>query len=147
MKAVKELIDTLVGDWNYRKLPDALSESCREFYTESIPSYLKMEGDSTALYSLDGTKFANGYERIVVGDYGAFIEIAKSDMINDVLKVSPGQEYRLSSPYIDNVKYIWLTPKDKSNAKIYKQLRTVSYADYKADMFYVCPYEVTLEGR
>ena len=69
-----------------------------------------------------GTVVCNGYTRIVVGDYGAFIEFDKEQANFDKYIIAPGQEYRVNDPkYSKNVKYIWMTIADGSNIKIYKQ--------------------------
>lgn len=105
-----------------------------------------MNGDNIPLYSADGRVVCDGYKRIVIGDYGAFIEFTPEQANHYLFKVQEGQEYRINDPkYSKNVKYEWLTLKDKSGIKIYKQKKTVSYADYKKGMFYVSPHEVYSE--
>lgn len=88
-------------------------------------------------------KISNSYDRIVIGDYGAFIEIDKKDMIKENIKIKEGEEYRIyDTRYSNNVKYFWYTTKDNSNIKIYYQRRKVNYADYKIDKYYVSVHEV-----
>ena len=78
---------------------------------------------------------------VVMADYGAFIEFSSLPYHNYAIK--SGQEYRVfDERYSKNCKYIWLTINDGSDIKIYKQKRTVAYADYKVDMFYVSVHEV-----
>jgi len=111
-----------------------------------LPSTLNINGDlNFQIHSINGTLISNGYNRIVIGDYGAFIEFDKDQVVRESLKVKTGQEYRINDPkYSEHVKYYWLTPKDKSDMKVYFQKRTVIYADYKVDMFYVSVYEILL---
>ena len=52
-----------------------------------------------------------------------------------------GEEYRVDQYWRKKVKYIWYTI-PTADIKIYWQLRTVSYADYKVKKFYVSPYEI-----
>jgi hypothetical protein len=95
--------------------------------------------------SMSGTVIANGYRRIVIGDYGAFVEFSEEQAVKSAMKIEPGQEYRIRDKnYADRVKYWWLTAKDDSGIKIYFQLKTVSYADYLPRMFYVCPHEIKM---
>ena len=90
----------------------------------------------------NGTVVCSGYTRIVVGDYGAFIEFDEEQANIDKYIIAPGQEYRVDNPrYSKNVKYIWMTIPDGSNIKIYKQKKKVAYADYKSGMFYISPHE------
>lgn len=100
----------------------------------------------TPLYTLDGTQIATGYQRIVIGDYGAFVEIAPGQICKDALRCKPGQEYRYAEErFAANIKYLWLTTKDRSDCKIYFQKKGVNYADYVPGMFYISPYEVCVE--
>jgi hypothetical protein len=124
-----------------------LSEEVRQKYINNLPIGLNIEGDiGFSIYSLEGTLIASGYNRIVVGDYGAFIEFDKTQVIRDSLKVKQGEEYRIKDPnYSERVKYYWFTAKDKSNIKVYYQKRTVTYADYRPEMFYVSPYEILIK--
>lgn len=133
----------MANRFSYKPMPSEYSERCREIYRETLPLWVSIEGASnTQLATLSGTVICEGYERIVIGDYGAFIEIKPQDMRTDMLYVPREQEYRFSEQYKDRVKYYWLTAKDNSNIKVYQQVRGVSYADYKAGMFYISPFEV-----
>jgi len=91
------------------------------------------------IYNHEGTLIANGYERIVIGDYGAYIEFKPEDINRKDIHTRPDQKYRESERYRDNVKYFWLETKDESHTKIYYQRKTVKYADYKVGMCYVSP--------
>jgi len=136
----------LATRYKYRKLNKKLSAEVRQKYLDNIPLELNIEGDiNFKIYTLSNTLISNGYNRIVIGDYGAFIEFNKSQIIRENIKIKEGQEYRINDPkYSDNVKYYWLTAKDNSNIKIYYQKKTVTYADYKAEVFYVSPYEIKI---
>jgi len=127
--------EELSAKYKYRKLKSSLSEEVRQKYLDNLPSQLNINGDTNfKIHSLNNTLISNGYNRIVIGDYGAFIEFDKS---KSNLKVKSGQEYRFNNPkYSENVKYYWLTPKDDSDMKVYFQKRTVSYADYKVDVLW-----------
>ncbi|MCY9861248.1 hypothetical protein OTK49_01805 [Vibrio coralliirubri] len=138
-------IAALVESFNYRKLPKALSEESRKLYAATIPEWCHPDGNNEIkLATSDGTIIANGYSRLVVGDYGAFIEYSREQAIKDVVKCKEGEEYRFRDPeFKGKVKYYWYTAKDESGVKIYFQQKKVTYADYKPDMFYVSPFELT----
>ena len=117
----------------------------RQKYIDALPEWCKMMGDSARLFSLHGTLLADGYERIVVGDYGAFVEIQHGRMHKENICVAPGQEYRIQDPrFRDHVKYFWYTAKDSSGVKIYFQQKMVTYADYREGMYYISPYELQI---
>ena len=146
-KFIEETIDSAVEKYKYKALPPDVSAENRALYKDNLPDWLKEDKNIThpvELYTPDGTLFATDFERIVIGDYGAFIEINPQNIVNENIKVQPGQEYRINdSHYANHIKYEWYTTKDNSNAKLYFQQRPVSYADYKVGMWYISPYECT----
>lgn len=133
-------IDELVTTYHYKKLPFLQSACQRLWYLDNLPSWCNINGDSCILYA-GSLPIANGYTRIVIGDYGAYIEISPNQIIGENIMVKPGEEYRKEERY-KNVKYYWLCPVTDENVKIYWQRYKVSYADYQPMMFYVSPYEV-----
>ena len=119
-----------------------LSNKYRGFFVDNIPIFLNLNGSTNTLYTINHTPICKGYDRIVVGDYGAFIEFSEENISTEFV-IEKGQEYRVNDPkYSNSVKYIWLTINDGSHIKIYLQKRTVSYADYKPDKYYVSVHEV-----
>lgn len=134
--------ESLAKKYGYHPLQADLSQKYRNFFTENIPDFLDINGSKSQLTTLSGTPICNWYDRIVVGDYGAFVEFSKEAIATDFV-VQPGQEYRVNDKkYKNNVKYVWLTVCDESRIKIYQQKRGVSYADYKARKYYVSVHEV-----
>lgn len=118
----------------------------REKYRNALPEWCDINGSrETPLYTLAGSKLCTGYTRIVIGDYGAFVEVSPEQIVKENLIVKRGQEFRINEPqYRDRIKYHWLTSKDKSDCKIYFQQKTVAYADYLPGMYYISPYECSL---
>lgn len=137
----------LAKKYGYQKLPGDLSEKYRVFFAENIPEFLSIEGAHDTLYTLCGAQICSGYDRIVIGDYGAFVEFSQSDF-SDSFIIQPGQEYRVNDTrYSKNVKYIWLTIDDGSHIKIYHQKKCVTYADYKPGKYYVSVHEVSISSN
>ena len=135
---------TLAKKYGYQPLPGDLSEKYRGFFKENIPDFLCVDGAMVTLVTSCGTPICNWYNRIVIGDYGAFIEFSKEAIASEFI-IQPGQEYRVyDDKYKSSVKYVWLTANDASGIKIYKQRRGVRYADYKANRYYVSVHEVAL---
>lgn len=131
----------LAEKYHYKPLPGDLSEKYRNFFLENIPDFLNVEGNSEPLYTKNGSKICDRYERIVIGDYGAFVEFLDEPSENQ-FSIQKGQEYRVEDEkYKYTVKYVWLTIEDGSGVKIYKQKRRVSYADYLPERYYVSVHE------
>lgn len=137
-------IEALLAEkYKYKSLSKELSEKYRNFFRENIPSFLNVSGATNPLYTLNGTQICSGYNRIVIGDYGAFIEFSEEHISSNFV-IKRGQEYRVNDDrYKNNVKYIWLTIDDNSDIKIYLQKRKVSYADYKPKKYYISVHEVS----
>lgn len=137
----------LAEKYKYKPLPDDLSAKYRQFFTENIPSHLSdfhsnAPGTRHPLYTIHGSLVCTDYDRIVVGNYGAFVEFSPHHEGTSFI-IAPGQEYRVNDErYSKNVKYVWLTVDDGSGIKIYKQKKRVSYADYLPGRYYVSVHEV-----
>jgi len=130
----------LAKKYKYKPLSKELSEKYRALYIENIPDFLICH---QPLYTINKTLICNDFNRVVIGDYGAFIEFLSEQANKDAFIIAPGQEYRLLPRY-NNVKYIWLTILDDSNIKIYYQRNTVKYADYIPKRYYVSVHEVII---
>ena len=113
------------------------------------------------LWIPSGPLFSTGYERIVYGDHGPYIEFQRDHIkMNLVSKLGNSIE-SLPDPEKCKVYYIWLHPVGYSHLKVYWQIRPVTdkpnaprredgkpscfgrvegYADYKRGLYYVDPY-------
>lgn len=132
----------LARNYKYKPLPPMFSEKARNTFKESIPEGFNLDGADVGVYGPSGLKIANRYNRIVIGDYGAYVEFMPEDVIHQNIVVKKGQEYRdTDSRYSGNVKFSWLTLTDNSDIKIYYQKKPVAYADYVPGRYYVSVYE------
>lgn len=122
---------------------------------------------STKFYSLNSTYLFEGYNRIVYGDHGPYIEFDLQN-IRCKLKSKFGNYVDYNNLPGDDFKYYyyWLQPINDLSIKVYLQIKTVhnlpnapkrddgklscfnraeGYADYKRGMFYVNPYDLKAE--
>lgn len=137
----------LAEQHKYKTIPiNLFTGNIRDKYEENLPNWVRtVTSGITPLYSAEGTMICTGYQRVVIGDYGAFIEILPTQICRNALICKKGQEYRFNDErYAKNVKYLWLTTKDASDCKIYLQKKKVDYADYVPGLYYISPYEVFL---
>ena len=129
---------TTKGNKNFYK-PFSKEDSIklREYYKSQLN--IPLEKTSINLYTPRMTLLAKEYNRVVVGDYGAYIECLPDQIqLTNIRDKFSGELKRL-------VKYIWMVPKDGTNIKIYFQQGTVSYADYVVGRYYLDPNEVLIE--
>ncbi len=121
---------------------------------------------SDKFYLPNGDLLCEGYDRIVYGDHGPYLEFSLNHLKAQLYskfgnKVDtdnlPGEDYKYY--------YFWLTPRGNPGIKIYLQIKTVhnlpnaprredgkrssfnraeGYADYKRGFFYVDPYSLAI---
>lgn len=85
------------------------------------------------IYLKDGTLFANSFNRVVHGGRGDYVEFEESDILLPL-------EYKFGTPTTALEHYYnWMIPVGHPETKVYWQLKTVKYADYKVGKFYVSP--------
>jgi len=135
---MKLLNDELSNKYNYKKLPEEESNIARSIYAETLPAFLLSMDNNNPLYTVNGSLICSSFDRIVIGDYGAYIEFSPEQANKDLFAVT----IRIDDVRYANVKYAWRTIDDGSQIKIYYQKNTVSYADYKPKKYYVSVYEV-----
>ena len=88
------------------------------------------------LYFKDGTLFADGYERVVHGGRGDYVELRKEN-----IKVSLKSRFNQNLPNEltdEDFFYYWLEPEGREE-KVYWQCNLVTYADYKRNYYYISP--------
>lgn len=117
----------------YKPFDAATSRLLRDHYRSRL--LLPEQGDGRALHLQSGLQLSNGYTRVVVGDYGAYVEISPEQLIQSSVRDRFGNRRTPKR----RIKYWWMVPTDGSVAKVYEQVRTVAYADYKPGMFYIAP--------
>lgn len=122
----------------YKPLPPDESQIVRLHYLSQLK--LSPNGDPRKVFWTPvGTVLATGYERVVIGDYGAYIEFTDEQMaLDQIIDRFKGEPNR-------TVKYIWMKPVDGSDVKVYLQVNTVNYADYRPGYFYISPTELVFD--
>lgn len=91
------------------------------------------------LYRRSGEVFAHGYNRVVVGDYGAFLEFTPEQLIEQLRSFFGDKTPQR------NIKYRYMIPVN-GFFKVYHQLQPVRYADYIPGCYYVCPSHLYVRG-
>lgn len=122
----------------YKPLPKDESGLVRGVFLKQLK--IPVDGDSTTKFiNRAKTLVATGYNRVVIGDYGPYVEFTESQI----------QIKNIKSRWDNNpsklVKYIWMQTDDKLKTKVYYQKLTVPYADYKVGMYYVSPWDLLIK--
>jgi len=132
-----------LSNGRYPALGKRNSTLVRIFYQKCVQSLkipLHHKQSTRRVFLKDGSLFAKNYDRVVVGDYGPYMEIDPSDLVGR-LTVKKGQEWRLK-PNLENrkcfpLKYEYF--ETQLGNMVYKQRGTVKYADYQVGKYYICP--------
>lgn len=104
---------------------------------------ISIDGDDDTVFKTStGLQLAKGYERVVLGDRGPYIEFTRDQLDLEQCHIPEDQKYRLSSKIVYYIEY---RSNDDANVKVYSQLKTVKYADYKIGYLYVSPFDLYLE--
>lgn len=99
--------EQLADEYKYKPIPRTFFKDVRAEFEETLPEWCNMSGDTTKLETRSGTVIASGYNRIVIGDYGAFVEFSRAQANARHLKIKEGQSYRIEDPrYAEHVKYL-----------------------------------------
>jgi hypothetical protein len=83
----------------------------------------------------DGTLFAKEYNRVVHGGRGDYVEFSKDQILTELISRFSNDLSKNEMGYY----YYWLYPRNCPGVKVYYQLKTVKYADYKVGLYYVSP--------
>ena len=89
------------------------------------------------LYFLDSTEFASDFVRVVHGGRGDYVELTKGQISVELIPRFKGTvlpENVSDEPFY----YYWLKPVGREE-KVYWQVKTVSYANYKIGYYYISP--------
>ncbi|KKN61017.1 hypothetical protein LCGC14_0526420 [marine sediment metagenome] len=95
----------------YRPLDEEMSKCIREDYTRR--TLIPLVGNSDQkFFTKSGTLLATGYERVVIGDYGAYIEFTSDQMNHSAIRdrfrrnaAKPWQKYWWMESFdIDSIK-------------------------------------------
>ena len=115
-------------------------------YEKRLPIPLSGD-DHTRFETSTGLHVATGYTRVVIGGRGPYIEFLPGHLIWESLQIPDEEKYRLEHPWKEKVFYVEWRTKDQNNVKVYDQKRTVKYADYKVGLFYISPFDLSVEGE
>ncbi|AXF51097.1 hypothetical protein MLDJOKPK_00141 [Salmonella phage SPAsTU] len=134
--SVLTYIDRLAERYKYRPLPKKVREEALSVYRQALNGF-----DRPRQATINGVLLCERWNRVVIGDYGAYLEIDESELLVQ-LSVPAEQAWRFDEEYLArrglNIKYHWLT---YAGVKVYHQVATVKYADYKPGKYYISVIE------
>jgi hypothetical protein len=107
-----------------------------------MPRKYEYVGRDRYLYTTSGLLIAKGFERIVHGGRGDYVEISGEDMVFRNIEVPIEAEWRLDREYVNKIYYVEYRSTCPKRVKIYHQVKPVDYADYKVGYFYISPKEL-----
>lgn len=100
--------------------------------------------DDTVIHTEENMVIAKGYERVVIGDRGPYIELAHRHILLDGIFIPKEQHWRFEPKWRKKVYYFEFRTIDEAYLKVYLQNRCVNYADYKEEFWYVDPFKTKI---
>ena len=116
---------------NYRMSPHAIRKLMSS-HLDLMQQTAPLKKDKDIKYK--GKVIAVDFQRIVCGAHGPYVEFTLGDIRLELI-IPQDQLWRKDPKY--KVKYIHMCPKDIPELKIYRQVRPVTYADYKPNLYYI----------
>ncbi len=89
------------------------------------------------IYTREGTLVAFNFNRVVLGDRGAYVEFLAEQIHHDALRIPDDALWRLYGERGFNAYYVEYRTTD--NIKVYAQKKRVDYADYIPGRYYISP--------
>jgi len=132
---VKQLKRERVKKGKYKTLTGRCRDLVRNYYKNQIQMPTGNNLKDLIWMDLEENEIAKGPPKLVVGDHGAYLEFKEDQMVLENLQTKPGQEWRSKNNKF--VKYLHLETPGKF--KVYHQLKTVKYANYKPGRYYIHP--------
>lgn len=99
-----------------------------------------MDFDDITFLTPSGLEIAKGYERVVIGERGPYIEFHSDNIIKGSIRVPTDKMWKAHNP---RVYYVEWRSRCKSFVKVYYQVKEVDYADYKIGRWYISPFDLT----
>ena len=111
----------------------------KKCYTDLLN--ISEDGGRIKLKTKSNTIVCNGYDRIVFGGRGPYIEFNKNQLLDNAFFVPKSQLYRISDSRIYYIEFRTI----ENDIKVYYQMRSVAYADYLINHFYISPLDLYKE--
>lgn len=101
---------------------------------------ISLEGSEITLFTKHPSysAIAEQYQRVVIGQRGPYVEFTKNQIFDKSLYIPKNQLYRLSDPKVYYIEFRTI----ENDIKVYYQMRSVAYADYKIGCFYISPNDL-----
>jgi hypothetical protein len=116
-------------------------------YVNQIPEIPESPLPKAPRSSSRGLHVATGYTRVFIGGRSPYIEFLPGHLIWESLHIPDQEKYRTEHPWKEKVFCVEWRTKDQSDVKVYDQKRAVEYADYKAGLFYISPFDLFVQGE
>jgi len=129
MKPEQYIAQALSVYFNRRALPLELSTFVRKIYNKGIPNFNRNE----PIYTVEGLQIANNFNRILITDYGAYLEFNTGDILLENL---------IASKQKDGMQHLHKLYFSKDNSlKLYYQITNLN-GSFQKGKIYVQIYDV-----
>jgi hypothetical protein len=127
-------------------IPDEVSAEFTDIHKRLLPSWISESmldfGKKEALFDKKGVKVCNGFSKVLVTPYGAFVEITPENIDDKNVKMIPGEENKVLPENQGRYNVALYTTQDDMSCKIGYRLTDSSKIGYLKDHYYVSVHEV-----
>lgn len=132
----------------FKPLSGEVRERVRNYYKDEAAAMIRYAPTEAKSIIIDNVKVATGYQRVVIGDYGSFIECLQEQMIMSNLALSEREQKRFTSAKNGNpincVHYQCKNTTLRSPTLIRFQIGRCPWANFHPFRYYLDMNEATL---
>ena len=145
-----QFVSQLMLSYRNQVIPNNISEELKETHKKYLPTWISdsmiESGKSAPLFDVNGTKVCDKYSRVVISDFGAFIEFSYDDICEKNIMIMPGEEYRVAPENQDKVSSYLLTTNSDAKCQIGLRVKDGTGSGFRQGFCYVSVYEVIDEA-
>lgn len=145
MNAILEFQHTSAETNFYQAMDKPKRYFYHNFYKERIPKGLPIHGTKRTLMTKKGVLISRGYEKIVIGDYGAYIQFSQNQAYLENIHIPEKECYKISSSKYRYIKHVIYHVIGEPAIDIFQQKELVDFADYIPDKYYIDVFSVKLQ--
>lgn len=130
---IEDYIQNLKLSYKNKPLPEQISKKSKEFYKKCLNSYYQINGDEKQIVTWNYIYIAKKYNKIVITDYGPFLEIKKENVFWENLMLKNQQS---------NTNFIFYGIENYPNFECFFTKESSNVRDFSPNCLYIPTYKV-----
>ena len=126
-------------------MPKTLEEIQEGYRRRLILPEFPPDGDPLIFTTGCELIIAHGYERVVIGMRGPYVEFLDEHIKRESLFIPGDQRWRFDHFHVGKCYYYEFRTRDSRRIKVYFQKKPVDYADYRIGRWYISPFDLVTD--